>query len=342
MLFRSSHPEDKGHHEDTEGWIDRVYVATLPGLLRRPWMAFLFALLLAGAGAAAYFAVGSGFLPHADEGGFVIDYITPAGSSLEATDTRMKKVEDLLRKTPEVESFIRRTGSEMGMFATQLNTGDLLVRLKPRGQRKRSAEQVLEGLRDQFAKAVPDTEIEFVQLLQDMLGDLEGAPNPIEIKIFGDDQQKLNALAEDIAGRLEKVTGVVDIVGVQEGSPQVDWRIDPVAAARIGLTVQQVATQLSDAWLGDVATELRLFDRTIPVRVRYPDAVRLRGSRLESTAVRGSDKQLVPAASLATLTDLPPEPEIIRENLKSMAIITGRLEERDLGSAARSDRFAVA
>jgi multidrug efflux pump subunit AcrB len=337
IIYRAR-PSDRPHHEDRTGLIDRIYVSTLPVLLRRRFVVLLIALLLAGGAAFAYFGVGTGFLPHADEGGFVIDYITPAGSSLQETDVRLKKIEALLRKTPEVASFIRRTGSEMGMFATQLNTGDILVRLTPRSARNRSADQILEQLRDEIGKAVPDTDIEFVQLLQDMLGDLEGAPNPIEVKIFGDDQEQLNQLSEQIEGKLEKVRGVVDIVGLQKGSPEVSWQVDPVGAARIGLTVEQVATQLSDAWLGDVATELRLLDRTIPVRVRYPDAFRFNGSTLANTTIRGADKQLVPAAALVTVTDLPAEPEYMRENLRSMAIVTGRLENRDLGSAIEEVR----
>jgi len=341
MMYRV-HPPDKPHHEDRAGVIDRVYVSTLPTLLRQRGLVLIVALLLAGGAVVAYLGVGTGFLPHADEGGFVIDYITPAGSSLQETDARLRKIEALLGKTPEVESFIRRTGSEMGMFATQLNTGDILVRLKARSERHRSADQILEDLRDQIAKAVPDTDIEFVQLLQDMLGDLEGAPNPIEIKIFGDDQDELNGLSEEIEGKLEKVRGVVDIVGLQRGSPEVSWKVDPVGAARIGLTVEQVATQLADAWLGDVATELRLLDRTIPVRVRYPDAFRFNGATLANVAIRGSDKQLVPAAALISVTDLPPEPEYMRENLHSMAIVTGRLEGRDLGSAVEEVRTMLA
>jgi CzcA family heavy metal efflux pump len=340
-MYRA-HPEDRPHHVDRVGAMDRFYVATLPTLLRQRSLVLLIALLLAGAAVGAYFAVGTGFLPHADEGGFVIDYITPAGSSLEETDARMRKLEGLLRKTPEVESFIRRTGSEMGMFATQLNTGDILVRLNPRAERNRSADEILEQLRGEIAKAVPDTDIEFVQLLQDMLGDLEGAPNPIEVKIFGDDQNQLNDLSEQVEGKLEKVHGVVDIVGLQKGAPEVNWQVDPVSSARIGLTVEQVATQLSNAWLGDVATQLRLFDRTIPVRVRYPDNLRFNVNALDNTAIRGADKQLVPASALATITELPPEPEYMRENLRSMAIVTGRLENRDLGSAVDEVRNILA
>jgi len=334
MAYRAR-PEGVPHHSDEPGRLDRWYVATLPVLLHRRILVGLLAVVLAAAAVGGYFGVGTGFLPHADEGGFVIDYITPAGSSLEETDARLRKIETLLKNEKEIASFIRRTGSEMGMFATQLNSGDILVRLKPRNERQHTAEEILEGLRGKIADAVPDTDIEFVQLLQDMLGDLEGAPNPIEIKVFGDDQEQLNDLSEQIESRLEKVKGVVDIVGLQTGAPEATWRVDPVGAGRIGLTVEQVATQLSDAWLGDVATSLRLFDRTIPVRVRYPDAVRFNASRLTSTMVRGSNGQLVPAASMVTVSEQPGEPEYMRENLRSMAIVTGRLEERDLGSAVQ-------
>src|SRR5207302_1956376 len=142
-----------------------------------------------------------------------------------------------LDHTPEVASFVRRTGSELGMFATQMNSGDFLVRLKPRGERRRSADAIINELRDKINKTIPDTDIEFMQLLQDMLGDLEGSPTPIEIKIFGDDQTKLNELSEQIEEKLGRIRGVVDVVGLLEGGPERTLKVDPVGAARIGLTV---------------------------------------------------------------------------------------------------------
>ena len=335
-------PGGEAHHEDRPGWLDRFYVSTVPVFLKRPILALVIALLLAGAAVAAYLPIGSGFLPAADEGGFVIDYITPAGMALEDTDVRLKKVEAILARTPEVATFVRRTGSELGMFATQMNSGDVLVRLKPRDQRSRSADEIITGLRDTLTKAVPDTEIEFVQLLQDMLGDLEGNPTPIEVKIFGDDQEKLSELSEEIEGKLEKVSGVVDVVGLEESGPEATWDVDAVAAGRIGLTVEQVATQLSDAWLGDTATDLRLGDRTIPVRVRYPDALRFNPSRLVDTTVRGKDGQLTPASALVTISDQPGDPQLWRENLRPMALISARLENRDLGSAVAEIRTMLA
>lgn len=301
-----------------------------------PTIAFVVAIVLAIGAYGTFQLVGSGFLPAADEGGFVIDYLTPAGSSLEATDAEMRKVESILSKTPEVASFVRRTGAEMGLFATAQNTGDVLVRLKARGDRDRSAEEVITDLRDKFAEAVPETEIEFVQLLQDMIGDLEGAPTPIEVKIFGDDVETLSGLAGAVEGKLEEMKdadGIVDVVGMEESGPEATWRVDAAAASRLGLTVEQVSDQMSHALLGNVATELRLLDRTIPVRVRYPDRARFDPATLGNTPIRGANGMTVPASALLNAGEDVAQVELMRENLRQMALVTAHLEGSDLGTA---------
>ena len=314
------------------GLLERLYAASLPAWVRRPAFTGLAVLVLAGVAVFGYRQVGSGFLPASDEGGFVIDYLTPAGSALTATDERLRAIETILADNHEIATFSRRTGSELGLFATQQNSGDIIVRLKPRGAREHSADQIIEALRGQLTEAAPDTEIEFVQLLQDMLGDLEGNSVPIEVKIFGDDSNRLATIADEIQPQLEKIAGIVDVVGPSRGNPEVTWHVDPVGAGRLGLTVDQVATQLSQAWAGEVATELRLPDRSIPVRVRFPDAYRFDPVHLASTSVRGATGTLVPASSLATITQANGQQELLRENLRPMALITARLENRDLGS----------
>jgi len=315
------------------GPFERLYASSLPGWLGRPLLTVGAVLVLAGLAAAGYRQVGSGFLPASDEGGFVIDYLTPPGSALSATDERLRAIEKILAGTPEIATYSRRTGSELGLFATQQNTGDILVRLKPRAEREHSADEIIEELRDQLTEAAPDTEIEFVQLLQDMLGDLEGNPDPIEVKIFGDDANRLAEIADEVQPRLEKIDGIVDVVGPTRGNPEMTWKVDPVGAGRLGLTVDQVASQLSQAWSGEVATNLRLPDRSIPVRVRFPDAYRFDAAHLDSTSVRGATGTLVPASALATVSQSNGQEELLRENLRPMALITARLENRDLGSA---------
>ena len=320
------------HHSG--GRLERAYSRGLDVTLRRPFAGLVVALVLAIAGALLFHAMGTGFLPEADEGGFVIDYRTPPGSALEETDRVLRRMEDVLQHTPDVAAFTRRTGSELGLFATQQNGGDILVRLKPRPAR-RSSDEVITALRDRLTEAAPGVEIEFIQLLQDMIGDLEGAPTPIEVKVFGDDPDTLSKISEQVEKTLQGTQGVVDIVGVQRGNPESTWEIDPVAAGRLGLTLTQVSEQLSDAWLGDVQTQLRLTDRAIPVRVRYPDSYRFDPAQMAATPVRASDGRTVPLGTLAHATTTPGEIILQRENLRQMALVTAHLEDRDLGSAVQ-------
>lgn len=319
--------------EERVGALDRVYARWLDTMLRHRFFAVALAVVLAAATVGLFFSVGTGFLPPADEGGFVVDYLTPAGSALEETDRQVRAMEKVISDTPEVAAYSRRTGSELGLFATAQNTGDILVRLKPRGARNRSAEEIISDMRPKLQEAAPLAEIEFVQLLQDMLGDLEGAPTPIEVKIFGDDTATLEMLADPVEEMLGTVEGVVDVVGMQRGNPEVTWSIDPVAAGRVGLTVEAVSGQLAAAWLGDVSTDLRLFDRRVPVRVRLPDAVRFDPIKLPQTLIRGGSGAVVPVGSVARMERSNGQTELLRENLRSMALVSGRLEGRDLGSA---------
>jgi CzcA family heavy metal efflux pump len=327
---------DSGSSHSGPRWgvrLEAFYGRALAASLRRPRWALVAAALLAVLAILLGWKIPSGFLPQMDEGGFVIDYLTPPGTALAETDRMIRKVERLVAATPEVASFSRRTGAEMGLYATQQNKGDVLVRLKPRGQRRRSADEVIDGLRSKVKDALPGVDVEFTQILGDMLGDLEGSAAPIEIKIFGDDPETLGHVAEQVEPLLSQVRGVVDVVGVERGNPEVTWQIDPVAAGRLGLTVEQVAAQLAANWLGDTTTELRLPDRTIPVRVRYPDRYRLDPAWLATTRVRGTDGSLVPLATLGHPVAASGQSVLTREDLRQMALLTARLEGRDLGSA---------
>src|SRR5262249_2985108 len=222
----------------------------------------------------AYFRFGTGFLPEMDEGGFVLDYLPPAGTSLSETDSLVRQMEQRVAALPEKSAFSRRTGAELGLFATEQNKGDILVKLKPRGQRGRDIEEIISGLREDITKNISGVDVEFIQILQDMLGDLEGAPEPVEIKIFGNDSEQLNKIADDLAPKLQKVQGLVDYKGPQRGNPELVIQVDPAQAAHVGLTVEQVSQQLHAGLLGDSPTELRQSDRLIPIRLRYADKFR--------------------------------------------------------------------
>ena len=327
--FRN-HRDVSGDEPDSR--FTRAYATALNGIVRRPIVAVLLTVILAIASVGLFYVSGTGFLPKADEGGFVIDYLTPAGSALEETDRQVRAIERVIATTPEVASYSRRTGSELGLFATAQNSGDILVRLKPRRDRSRSSLEVISDMRPRLHEVAPLTDIEFVQLLQDMLGDLEGAPNPIEVKIFGDDPAKLEGLSEPVVSMLESIEGVVDVVGMQRGNPEVTWHVDAVTAARAGMTVEQVSNQMSAAWLGEVATDLRLLDRRVPVRVRLEDRFRFDPARLAQTLIH-SPQGLVPVSTFARPVRSNGQAELLRENLRQMAVVSASLDNRDLGSA---------
>jgi CzcA family heavy metal efflux pump len=319
-------------------WLSDHYGRFLRRTLHHPRIVIAVTLLVAALGVALFYRLETGFLPDMDEGGFVIDYWTPEGTSLPETDRMLRGIEAILHDTPEVSGFARRTGAELGLFATAQNTGDFIVKLKDPSRRSHTANEVISGLREEFAAKLPGMTIEFVQLLQDMLGDLEGNPEPIEVKVFGDDVDTLSQIAERVEAGLGKIDGVVDIVKPQRGNPELDVRVQPTRAAKAGLTVDQVSTQLAAGLLGQVPTSFRRNDRLVGVRVRYPDRDRFNLEWLRQFPLVTPAGLAVPLSATADLSTAQGESELHREDLRQMVPVTARLEGRGLGSGVSDVR----
>ena len=325
-----------GARESSQRFIEPVHRAYERGvrwaLANKAWVGGG-ALILALAALFAYFNLGTGFLPEMDEGGFVIDYLTPAGTSLSETDALVRQMEAKVNELPEKSASSRRTGAELGLFATEQNKGDILVKLKPRSQRKRHIEDVMSDLRADISRSVAGAEVEFSQILQDMLSDMEGTPEPVEVKIFGSDISDLNRIADDISPKLARIHGVVDFKGPQRGNPELVMNVDPVLAAHAGMTVEQVSQQVRDGLLGDSPTNYRQNDRLIPIRVRYTDAFRSDEGNVRQFPIINPNRQVVPLQALATIGKERGQNQLLRENQRLMVVLTARLEKRDLGSA---------
>jgi CzcA family heavy metal efflux pump len=293
------------------------------------------ALVMVLLGAFLYTRLETGFLPEMDEGGYVLDVLTPAGTSLDETNHILQEIEQRVAKMPETEEFSRRTGTELGLYATEQNKSDILVKLKPRSQRKRSVDEVMDDMRAQIAQNIPGIDVEFTQILQDMLGDLEGSPEPVEIKIFGNDSNVLEQVAATVGPKIESIPGVVDFVGVQKGNPEIVFHVDPALAGRAGLTPEVVSQQVSAGLLGLTETQLREADRTVDIRARFPDSFRYNLGNIQQFPILTPTKQIVPLSSLAQVEQVHGENELKRENQRLMVTLTARLENRDLGSAIR-------
>jgi len=313
-----------------------IYAKILRLAFAQPLLAGVVALALLGGGVFLGTHLGSDFLPAVDEGSFMLDYLAPPGSSLAETDSIARVLEQGLAKTPEVVAWTRRTGAESGLFATETNKGDIQVVLKPSNQRKRTIWQIMDEQRGRAQKLLPNADIDFHQILQDELNDLSGVESPVTIKIFGQDLPILRQIGQTINDAIEKTAGLVDlIVTGQAGAPQTEIKVDPSEAGRIGLSPQDVMTQVQDALLGGIATQIRENDRLVDVRVRLNDAIRSDPANLAKVPILGNTGKTLPLSALAKITVGPGEGGITRENQQRYIAVDGGVEGRDLGSVVQ-------
>ncbi len=335
-------PKD-AEREDIGRGMTRVlatYESLLARLLARPAWLLVGVLPLLSFGWLAYTHVGTGFMPAMDEGGFAIDYRAPAGVSLQETDRRLREVEKVLGRIPEVLSYSRRTGLQLGGAITEANEGDYFVRLKPAP--RRGIEAIMDDVRNEIEQRVPGLEVELPQLMEDLIGDLTAVPQPIEVKLFGSEPITLRAEAEIVAERIGHISGVVDVKsGVVVAGDSVNLRVDRDKAQLLGLDPDQITRLARVALEGTVATWVQRGEKMVGVRV-WSD----RGRSLLTQAIRDlqlltPDQTRVRLGRVATLDIETGQPQITRENLKTMVAVTGRISGRDLGSVMKDVKTSV-
>ncbi|HZZ41035.1 MAG TPA: efflux RND transporter permease subunit [Acidobacteriaceae bacterium] len=333
------------HHHGLMAPVLRFHERALRTALARPlWLAAACGVLIIGV-FFAYKGLGSDLLPEMDEGAFVLDYIMPAGSSLQETNRVLLHVNQILHQIPEVTTTSRRTGLQMGLAAvTEANTGDFSVLLAD--HRSRGIDEVMQDARQRIHAAEPELDIEFTQVLQDMLGDLTNAPEPVQIKLYSSNQGLLNQIAPRVGDAISKVSGVVDVEnGIDNtiSGPATTFEVDPGLAARLGFTTSEISTDATSILDGITTPEPLIQNgRPYTVRVRLDDSHRGSLDAIENTIFVSSTGKLATLGSLAHIEQLPPQNEIQRENLQQMVAVTGRLEGSDLGTAIARVQKAVA
>jgi multidrug efflux pump subunit AcrB len=343
-FIRSRAAGNREHHA-VSPWLMRPYERVLRFTLEHRLVLLLFSVLLVGGSYMCYTHTGSDLLPTMDEGGVILDYIMPAGSSLAETNRVLTHVEKILRSTPEVESTSRRTGMQLGLAAvTEANTGDIAIKFK--NSRSRGGEEIISELRQKIHAAEPVMDIEFVQLLQDMVGDLTGAPEPVVIKLFSPDPQELRTWAPRVGSAIGKIPGVVDILNGIENTisgPAQVFHVDPAVTARAGFTPQEVELDASAILQGEPASlPVVANDRSYTIRVRLPDQTRSSLDAIRNTLLVSGTGKTATIGSLATIEELPGQTEIRRENLQRAVQVTARFEGMSLGEGMAKVQDAVA
>src|SRR6266567_4610314 len=331
--------------------IVEFYGRTMQAILKRPWVLAASSVLVVALSVLCYSFLGTEFLPKMDEGGFILDYFTPPGSSLAESNRILLHIEEILKSTPEVENTSRRTGMQLGLAAvTEANNGDFTVRLKK--DRKRDIGDIIADIRSEIESTEPATKVEFIQLLQDMIGDLTSAPEPVVIKLYSQDGKLLNETAPRVADAIDKIKiggnshPVVDVLNGVENTisgPAVTYQVNPLVAARAGFTLEEVAINAAAVLEGEpAATPVVLNDRAYTIRVRFPEQNRSSLDSMSNALLTSSTGRTATLGSLATLSMDPGETEIRRENLQRLVQVTGRFEGVDLGSGIAAVQKAVA
>jgi CzcA family heavy metal efflux pump len=338
MLRGSTTPEQGSATREEGGGgpllsrVIRIYEVSVRAVLRHLTLTMAACGVVVLAGIGIYQTLQQDFLPALDEGGFVIDYIAPPGTSLSETSRQLMHAEDILRATPEVESYSRRTGARLALAIAEPNTGDFLVKL--REGRQRSTEEVITYLRRRFNSEIPAFEWEFPGILGDLIGDLTWAPQPIEIKIFSTDLEFLKREAPRIEEQISGIRGVVDTYdGLVQTGNSLDLRVRYPDAQRYGLSTEDIARTVNTALLGETASSVLEGDRVVDIRV-LADRTKLSRLRdIRDLPIRVADGSIIKLSQVVDVVTEPGQLELRREDLRQDVAVTARLEGRDLGSA---------
>ncbi len=334
-LIRARTSDKAGTHREMEGpllrRVIRIYETAVRAALQHRWLTIAACFVLLVLGVFVYTHLESEFLPPMDEGGFVIDYLTPPGTSLAETHRQLGYAEDIIRATPELESYSRRTGAQLGLFITEPNNGDFLLKLK--SNRERSTEEVLADLRHKLNIALPDIIWELPGILGDLIGDLMCAPQPIEVRLFSTDTAFLKNKAAEIADKLSKINGVVDVFnGLIYTGPALSLKVRYVDAQRFGLTAEDITAAVNTAMLGQTASSVLEGDRVVEIRVKVDPKRIDRLASLRDLPLRSVDGNLVKLSQVVDVVEEPGQLELRRDDLRQDVAVTARLEGRDMGS----------
>lgn len=330
----------KEEHNITSGGKEVRQRPWVDYFIKRPLIAGVFSVLLAVTALIILPQLPSGFLPEMDEGSLVLDFDSPPGTSLEESDKMLQKVDAILKSQPDIESFSRRLGTQMGFFITEPSRGDYLIQLKK--NRSKTTMDAADDIRGKIESTLPALKVDFGQVIGDMLGDLMSSTQPIEVKIFGDNQEELKKIAANTAKIIEGVKGTADVFnGITIAGPEMIVEPDVSKLARFNLSPADLQYEVQNMIEGNIAGNILENNKLTDIRTLESDGKPLSISKLNNQPVFLPDGKSKPLSEFAKVKLLKGVAEIERENLKPMIAVTGRLNNRDLGSTLKEIRQKI-
>jgi multidrug efflux pump subunit AcrB len=317
---------DQTHHFKNYRWVTFF--------INKPYLSGIFVLILILSIFLVMPKLPTGFLPEMDEGSIVMDYNSPSGTSLEETNRILNEVDKILDKTPEVKAYSRRTGTQMGFFITEPNRGDYLIELKK--QRHKTTDEVSNDIRIKINKTLPALTVDFGQVITDMLGDLMSSVQPIEIKTFGDNNEKLKALSKEIADSVSKVQGTADVFdGIVVIGPMLKITPKDDQLKLYGLNPSDLQSQGENYLAGQVVGSVPEKEQLTDIRMIFLLNNKTPIDKMKQIKICTATGAYLPLNQLADFSIQSGVSEIQRENLQTMGVVTARLNNRDLGSVMK-------
>jgi CzcA family heavy metal efflux pump len=339
-LLKKDDLDEKAQHESKN-------LRWLIWFFDKPIFAFGFIILLIIPSIFMISHLKTGFLPELDEGSIVLDYIGPTGASLDASDAILRVVDSVVLSHPEVATYMRRTGTNMSSGITTASGvippsyGDYLIQLKPHVKRK--TDEVIAELRNQVSSAAPALEIDFGQRISDLLGDLIGRPQPVVIKIFGEDPLQLQEIALQVQQNLDKIDGIADVMnGIVYDGPSVTVTPDPDKLSQYKISPLDFQNQLRICNEGLPVGQIQETEQMLNILLRNTQFNDNSIEHIKNQPIYTPDGSFKPLQYFAKVNLSTGDPELTREDLKSVIEVTARLDNRDIGSAINEIKSVIA
>jgi HAE1 family hydrophobic/amphiphilic exporter-1 len=280
--------------------------------------------------------VGTEFMTQVDRGEFSIALEMPSGTALDRTDGAVRRLEEVLERTPEVDRFFTTVGtSEEGILNSQAaHLAQVQVHLVKRSERRRSTDQVVRELKAAVA-GIPGLKarVNFIGIF----GTADDTPLFIEVK--GQRLEDIVRAAAEVEARTARTPGTADVKSSwEEGKPEVRIELDRERTAQMGLTLGEVALALRTAFEGDVATQFRDGETEVDTRVIARKADRSSVADVGRMAFLNHRGQQVELGQIARIHEGSGPTKIQRKNRERSITIQSNLSGRPLGDVVRDLR----